>query len=181
MLQPLPYPSPERLAIIWTHSPGANVDQDWPSPGQYSAIVSQNSTFQELAIAHGGNLASIGSAAENNFVFNLVKDAQFWRRGPDGYYLLGPWLGGLAIAIGLLVAIGDLPSRRASAQTAPSGRYQVLNAASPQLNTTILLDTATGAAWVICPLNPNSTSPQKVISWCRMPRAETTPTPWPQP
>ncbi|HJQ25163.1 MAG TPA: ABC transporter permease [Blastocatellia bacterium] len=60
LLQPLPYPNPERLTIIWTHSPGANVDQDWPSPGQYSAIVSQNSAFEELAIAHGGNYILTG-------------------------------------------------------------------------------------------------------------------------
>ena len=34
LLRPLPFHDSERLAIIWTHSPGANVDQDWPSPGQ---------------------------------------------------------------------------------------------------------------------------------------------------
>src|SRR5215475_10144538 len=39
LLRPLPYRDSTRLAIIWTHSPGANVDQDWPSPGQYSAIT----------------------------------------------------------------------------------------------------------------------------------------------
>src|ERR1051325_7616311 len=39
LLRPLPYRDSEQLAIIWTHSPGANVDQDWPSPGQYSAIL----------------------------------------------------------------------------------------------------------------------------------------------
>ena len=53
LLRPLPYPDSERLAIIWTHSPGANVAQDWPSPGQYSAIKSQNSVFEEIAIAQG--------------------------------------------------------------------------------------------------------------------------------
>src|ERR687885_2430706 len=41
LLRPLPYSDSERLAIIWTHSPGANVDQDWPSPGQYSAVKSE--------------------------------------------------------------------------------------------------------------------------------------------
>src|SRR5579859_4223771 len=38
LLRPLPYRDSEQLAIIWTHSPGANVAQDWPSPGQFSAI-----------------------------------------------------------------------------------------------------------------------------------------------
>src|SRR5262245_64678210 len=34
LLNPLPYRNAERLGIIWTHSPGANVALDWPSPGQ---------------------------------------------------------------------------------------------------------------------------------------------------
>ena len=38
LLSPLAYRDPERLAIIWTHSPGANVAQDWPSPGQFNAV-----------------------------------------------------------------------------------------------------------------------------------------------
>src|SRR2546423_14109691 len=55
LLRPLPYQDSSRLAIIWTHSPGANVDQDWPSPGQYSAVVAHNSSFEEVAIAYGNN------------------------------------------------------------------------------------------------------------------------------
>src|SRR5262245_32782567 len=53
LLSPLPYRDSERLVIIWTHSPGANVAQDWPSPGQFSAIKSQNSVFEEMALAQG--------------------------------------------------------------------------------------------------------------------------------
>jgi predicted permease len=60
LLHPLPYRNSERLAIIWTHSPGANVDQDWPSPGQYAAVVSQNSVFEEIAIAQGSNIILTG-------------------------------------------------------------------------------------------------------------------------
>ena len=55
LLRPLPYRDSERVAIIWTHSPGANVAQDWPSPGQFSAIKSQSSVFEELALAQGHN------------------------------------------------------------------------------------------------------------------------------
>jgi predicted permease len=51
LLRPLPYRDSDRLAIIWTHSPGANVVQDWPSPGHFSAIKSQTSAFESLAIA----------------------------------------------------------------------------------------------------------------------------------
>ena len=35
LLRPLPYPDPDRLALIWLHSPGLGILQDWPSPGQY--------------------------------------------------------------------------------------------------------------------------------------------------
>src|ERR1041384_2370109 len=63
LLNPLPYRDSERLAIIWTHSPGANVDQDWPSPGQYSAVVSANTVFEEIALAHGSNRILTGQGA----------------------------------------------------------------------------------------------------------------------
>jgi predicted permease len=63
LLRPLPYRDSERLAIIWTHSPGANVLQDWPSPGQFSAIKSQNNVFEELALAQGSNVNLTGQTA----------------------------------------------------------------------------------------------------------------------
>src|SRR5215470_3677014 len=53
LLRPLPYRNSERLAIIWTHSPGANVAQDWPSPGQFSAIKDKSGVFEALALARG--------------------------------------------------------------------------------------------------------------------------------
>src|SRR5713226_6351675 len=63
LLRPLPYRDSGRLAIIWTHSPGANVAQDWPSPGQYSAIKAQSTVFEEMALARGGivNLTGRGT------------------------------------------------------------------------------------------------------------------------
>ena len=53
LLRPLPYRDPEHLAIIWTHSPGANVAQDWPSPGQFCAIKAKTDVFEALALARG--------------------------------------------------------------------------------------------------------------------------------
>jgi predicted permease len=53
LLRPLPYRDSERLATIWTHSPGANVAQDWPSPGQFSAIKADAGAFEGLALARG--------------------------------------------------------------------------------------------------------------------------------
>jgi predicted permease len=60
LLNPLPFRDSERLAIIWTHSPGANVAQDWPSPGQFSAIKSPDTVFEELALAQGSNVILTG-------------------------------------------------------------------------------------------------------------------------
>ena len=55
LLRPLPYPDPERLAILWLRSPGINIPQDWPSPGQYVDIRTQNRSFGETAICIGGS------------------------------------------------------------------------------------------------------------------------------
>jgi predicted permease len=56
LLNPLPYRDSGRLAIIWSHSPGANVEQDWPSPGQYEAIKANSTVFEDIAIIHGESL-----------------------------------------------------------------------------------------------------------------------------
>src|SRR5215510_6815197 len=53
LLQPLPYPDPERLAILWLRSPGINIPQDWPSPGQYIDIRNENRSFEEMSISRG--------------------------------------------------------------------------------------------------------------------------------
>lgn len=62
LFRPLPYENAERLAILWSRSPGLNVPQDWFSPGQYLDIKTQNETFEETAIAIGGsfNLTGLG-------------------------------------------------------------------------------------------------------------------------
>ena len=56
LLNPLPYRDSDRLAIIWSHSPGANVEKDWPSPGQFEAIKKNSSVFEDIAIVHGRSL-----------------------------------------------------------------------------------------------------------------------------
>src|SRR5258708_38677078 len=49
LLKPLPYPDPDRLAVLWLRSPGINIPQDWPSPGQYIDVKTQNSSFEEIS------------------------------------------------------------------------------------------------------------------------------------
>jgi predicted permease len=53
LLKPLPYPDPDRLAVLWLRSPGINIPQDWPSPGQYIDIQTQNHSFDEMSISQG--------------------------------------------------------------------------------------------------------------------------------
>lgn len=53
LLKPLPYPNPDRIAILWLRSPGIGIPQDWPSPGQYHDIVTQNHVFEDTALAIG--------------------------------------------------------------------------------------------------------------------------------
>ena len=55
LLKPLPYPAPDRIAILWLRSPGIGIPQDWPSPGQYHDIVTQNHVFEDTALAIGEN------------------------------------------------------------------------------------------------------------------------------
>src|SRR5258708_22344256 len=53
LLKPLPYPEPQRLAALWLRSPGINIPQDWPSPGQFLDIKNENRSFVEMSISIG--------------------------------------------------------------------------------------------------------------------------------
>jgi predicted permease len=60
LLKPLPYPAPERLAVLWLRSPGINIPQDWPSPGQYLDVKSENRSFDEMSISRGDDGTLMG-------------------------------------------------------------------------------------------------------------------------
>jgi len=57
LLRPLPYPNQDRLALLWLRSPGIGIPQDWPSPGQYNDVKTQNHVFDETALAIDDTLA----------------------------------------------------------------------------------------------------------------------------
>src|SRR3990170_5348487 len=59
-LKPLPYPVPERLAVLWLRSPGINIPEDWPSPGQYIDIQHENRSFQLMSISQGRSGTLLG-------------------------------------------------------------------------------------------------------------------------
>lgn len=60
LLKPLPYPDPDRLVILWLRSPGINIPQDWPSPGQYIDVKTENRSFEEMSISQGGQGTLVG-------------------------------------------------------------------------------------------------------------------------
>jgi predicted permease len=64
LLKPLPYPQPERLAVLWLRSPGINIPQDWPSPGQYIDVRNETRSFDQMSISQGrgGTLIGVSEA-----------------------------------------------------------------------------------------------------------------------
>ena len=64
LLKPLPYPDPDRLAVLWLRSPGINIPQDWPSPGQYIDIQTENQSFEEMSISQGRSGTLLGRAGD---------------------------------------------------------------------------------------------------------------------
>jgi len=50
LLSPLPYQDWERLVALWQRAPESNVSRDWLSPGQYTEILEQSSSFEALAL-----------------------------------------------------------------------------------------------------------------------------------
>ena len=82
LLKPLPYPDPDRLAVLWLRSPGINIPQDWPSPGQYIDIQNENHSFEEMSISQGrsGTLLGPGSARARRGAAHLVQPVPSARR-----------------------------------------------------------------------------------------------------
>src|SRR5690348_4532208 len=64
LLEPLPYPDPDRLAVLWLRSPGVNIPQDWPSPGQFSDVKNENRSFSEISISQGRSGSIIGEGSK---------------------------------------------------------------------------------------------------------------------
>ena len=55
LLRPLPYQDAERLALLWSRSPGLGIAEDWFSTAQYFDIKQGHRGFEAVAIAIGGN------------------------------------------------------------------------------------------------------------------------------
>jgi predicted permease len=55
LLRPLPYQDADRLTILWNRSPGLGISEDWFSTAQYFDIRTASQSFEQVAIAIGGN------------------------------------------------------------------------------------------------------------------------------
>jgi hypothetical protein len=55
LLRPLQYQDADRVVILWNHSPGLNIAEDWFSTAQYFDIKTGHHGFEQVAIAIGGN------------------------------------------------------------------------------------------------------------------------------
>ncbi len=55
LLRPLPYKDASRLVILWNRSPGLGILQDWFSIAQFLDIKNSQHSFEDVAIASGGN------------------------------------------------------------------------------------------------------------------------------
>src|SRR5882724_7798836 len=99
LLRPLPYPDPDRLAILWLRSPGINIPQDWPSPGQYIDLQTENHSFQEMSISQGRSGTLVG--------IDQPEQVEALRTSSSLFHLLGaaPLYGRL------LLAEDDVPGR----------------------------------------------------------------------
>src|SRR5688500_11318827 len=60
LLRPLPYDDADRIAILWQHSPGLGVQQDWFSTGQYLDIRTDNQVFTDVAATVGASFNLTG-------------------------------------------------------------------------------------------------------------------------
>ena len=77
LLKPLPYPAPERLAVLWLRSPGINIPQDWPSPGQYIDVRNENRSFELMSISQGRAGTLLGLAEPERVEVLLTSSSLF--------------------------------------------------------------------------------------------------------
>src|SRR3954462_8138089 len=78
LLKPLPYPDPDRLAVLWLRSPGINIPQDWPSPGQFIDVRSENRSFDDMSISIG-RAGTLLPRADPQRVEGLQTSSSFFR------------------------------------------------------------------------------------------------------
>ncbi len=99
LLKPLPYPDPDRLVVLWLRSPGINIPQDWPSPGQYVDVKNENRSFDEMSISQGRTATMLGLEQPERVEVLLTSSTLF------------PLLGARPLFGRLLVASDETPGK----------------------------------------------------------------------
>jgi predicted permease len=105
LLKPLPYPDPDRLVVLWLRSPGINIPQDWPSPGQFIDVKTENRSFSEMSISQGRSGSLIGRGGETPFA--EPQRVEVLRTSSSLFHLLGA----KALYGRLLLPDEDLPGK----------------------------------------------------------------------
>ena len=86
LLKPLPYPDPDRLVVLWLRSPGINIPQDWPSPGQYTDVKNENRSFDEMSISQGRSGTLLGLEQPERVEILLTSSTLFQMLGAKALY-----------------------------------------------------------------------------------------------
>ena len=128
MLKPLPYPEPDRLAVLWLRSPGLGIMQDWPSPGQYIDIRDQNHVFQQIAISQGQGMTLTGREQPEHVEVLRTSSGLF------------PMLGAKPQLGRLLLSDEDAPGKTPVAVLSHAMWMRLYNGDRKVLNRTLLLN-----------------------------------------
>jgi predicted permease len=86
LLKPLPYPEADRLTVLWLRSPGINIPQDWPSPGQYMDVKNENHSFEEMSISQGRSGTLLGLEQPERVELLLTSSTLFHMLGARPLY-----------------------------------------------------------------------------------------------
>jgi len=105
LLKPLPYPNPDRLVVLWLRSPGINIPQDLPSPGQFIDVKNENRSFSEMSISQGRSGSMTGRGGETPFA--EPQRVEVLRTSSSLFHLLGA----KALYGRLLLPDEDLPGK----------------------------------------------------------------------
>ena len=68
LLRPLPYPDPNRLAMVWMTNSRINLLEDWHSFPNYWDYRAQNTTFDDLAIFNGTSRTLTGEGDPDRLI-----------------------------------------------------------------------------------------------------------------
>jgi predicted permease len=79
LLTPLPYPEPDRLAILWNRSPGLQIAEDWFSTGQFVDISTRHDGLEDVAIAIGAYTTVSGDGRDAERLGTIRASANLWR------------------------------------------------------------------------------------------------------